>query len=160
MKIILVLLMFVSLNSMANIPTGNYKVEKIQCTGGKIMKLGGKFMVYEIFLDVSTTEMVMTANAKSGSWAPFKLNCTQINKGKFTYTQENKYEGELPNISVKCNADTWTRILKKKLFGVEDFGEFTYAVNGNKLTISNPNTITKYSCDKDGGYPVYHYIKL
>ncbi len=160
MKLLVLITMLVSFGAMANIPVGKYKVEKIQCTGGKVMKLGGKFMVYEIFLDVSDSEMVMTANAKSGSWAPFRLDCTQVNKGTFTYTQEGKYEGDLPNTSVKCNAATWTRILKKKLFGVEEYGEFTYVVNGNKLTISNPNTVTKYSCDKDGGYPVYYYNKL
>lgn len=159
MKLFTVLMLLVSMSAMATIPTGRYKVEKIQCTTGKVMKLGGKFMVYTIYLDVSDRDMVMTAHAKSGSWAPFRLDCTQVNKGTFTYTQENKYEGELPNVSVKCNADRWTNILKKKLFGVEEFGEFTYSVDGNKLTISNPNTITKYSCDKDGGYPVYYYVK-
>ena len=60
--------------------------------------------------------MKMTAVAKSGSWAPFKLNCTQVNEGDYVYTQEGKYEGELLNTSVKCNAKAWTAILKKKLF--------------------------------------------
>jgi hypothetical protein len=103
--------------------------------------------------------MTMTANANSGRWAPFKLNCTQVNQGEYTYTQENKYEGDLPNISVKCNNSAWTSILKKRLFGVEKYGEFNYEVNGDKLTIFNPNTITKYSCDKNGDYPVYRYTK-
>lgn len=153
-------LALLSFNAFATIPTGKYQVDKIQCSTGKVMKLGGKFMVYKIFLDVGEGEMVMTAKANSGSWAPFKLNCTQVNKGTFTYTQENKYEGELPNVSVKCNASVWTSILKKKLFGVETYGEFDYTVNGDKLTISNPNTVTKYSCAKTGGYPVYHYTKI
>ncbi len=160
MKLIILMLTVLSLNVYSNIPEGRYQVEKIQCTTGKTLKLGGKFMVYKIYLDVSNGLMKMTAKANSGSWAPFKLNCTQVNEGSFTYTQEGKYEGELPNTSVRCNAKAWTRILKKKLFGVEKFGEFSYAVNGDKLVISNPDTVTKYSCDKNGGYPVYYYKKI
>lgn len=161
MKLLMtIFLTLYSLTSFALIPDGKYKVEKIQCSTGKEMKLGGKFMVYEIFLQVTGFKMKMTATANSGSWAPFKLNCTQINEGKFTYTQEGKYEGDLPNTSVKCNNNAWTRILKQRLFGVEEYGEFTYTVNGNKLTIQNPDTVTKYSCEKDGGYPIYHYKKI
>jgi hypothetical protein len=145
---------------MANIPTGKYQVEKIQCKSGHTMKLGGKFMVYSIFLDIEDTKMKMTAIAKSGSWAPFKLDCTQVNQGAYVNTHEFKFEGDLPNTSVKCNAAAWESILKKKLFGVEEYGEFTYQVSENKLVISNPNTITKYSCDKAGDYPIYHYTKL
>lgn len=151
---------FITGFALAQIPLGKYKVEKIQCKTGKVMKLGGKFMVYEIFLDVKATEMVMTAHAKSGSWAPFKLNCTQINKGGFVYTQEGKYEGELPNISAQCNNPMWTNILKKKLFGVEEWGVFNYKVAGDKLEIYNPETVTKYSCDSAGDYPVYYYKKI
>ena len=145
---------------MANIPLGKYKAEKIQCKTGKVMKLGGKFMVYDLELEIKAKEMIMTVVAKSGDWAPFKLNCTQINRGEYVNTQENKYEGELPNISAKCNNDMWTNILKKKLFGVEEYGEFTYRASGNKLVIYNPNTVTKYSCDKPGDYPIYTYKKI
>jgi hypothetical protein len=145
---------------MADIPTGKYQVENIKCKSGHVMKLGGKFMTYSIFLDVDSTNMKMTAIAKSGSWAPFKLNCTQVNEGSYVNTQENRYEGDLPNTSVKCNAKAWEGILKKKLFGVEEFGEFTYQVNGNKLIIFNPNTVTKYSCDKADDYPIYFYKKI
>lgn len=159
MKTILMALVLAS-SAFAQIPHGKYEVEKIQCKSGKVMKLGGKFMVYKIFLDVKEKEMVMTAKAKSGSWAPFKLDCTQLNRGKYVYTQEGKYEGELPNISAKCNNSMWTNILKKKLFGVEEWGVFNYKVSGKKLTIFNPNTVTKYSCDKAGDYPVYHYKKI
>lgn len=147
-------------SATAQIPLGKYKAEKIQCKSGKTMKLGGKFMVYEIFLDVKQTEMVMTANANSGSWAPFKLNCTQLNKGSYVYTQEGKYEGELKNISAKCNNAMWEAILKKKLFGVEEYGVFNYKVNGPKVEVFNPNTVTKYSCDGPGDYPIYYYTKL
>lgn len=159
MKLVL-LVSILSLSVFANIPEGRYQIEKIQCSTGKVLKLGGKFMVYKIFLDVGEGVMKMTATANSGSWAPFKLNCTQVNEGTFTYTQEGKYEGELPNTLVECNAPAWTRIMKKKLFGVEEFGTFDYQVVENKLTISNPDTVTKYSCDKTEGYPVYHYIKI
>lgn len=159
-KFLVLSLLLISVTAMANIPTGKYKVEKIQCNTGHVMKLGGKFMVYEIYLDVTDHEMIMTANADSGSWAPFKLHCTQVNKGSFVYTAEGKYEGDLPNISTKCNNAAWTNILKKKLFGVEEYGEFNYEVNGDKLVIFNPNTVTKYSCDKTGGYPIYYYTKI
>ncbi|MCT4640973.1 MAG: hypothetical protein N4A33_01665 [Bacteriovoracaceae bacterium] len=158
MKLLLALLLSVS--AFATIPTGKYQVEKIQCKTGKVMKLGGKFMIYTIYLNVSDTKMKMTAKAKAGSWAPFKLDCTQINEGEYVHTSEGKYEGELPNISTKCNNARWTKILKKKLFGVEEYGEFNYTVNGNKLVIFNPNTITKYSCDKAGDYPIYYYKKI
>lgn len=160
MKTLLVLLTIMSAAISGEIPLGKYKVEKIQCNTGKVMKLGGKFMVYEIFLEVKASEMIMTAHAKSGSWAPFKLDCEQVNRGQYIYAQEGKFEGELPNISAKCNSPTWTRILKKKLFGVEEWGVFNYTVKGDKLEIFNPETVTKYSCDKTGGYPVYYYKKL
>lgn len=159
MKLILTLLFFTS-TAMANIPNGTYQVDKVQCKSGKVLKLGGKFMVYNIKLAIASGRWEMTAIAKSGSWAPFKLNCTQINKGKFTYTQENKLEGDLPNSSVKCNSPAWTSILKRRLFGVEEYGEFTYKVKGKKLTLFNPSTVTKYSCDKAGDYPIYYYSKL
>lgn len=161
MRILAILMMFVSATAMANIPTGRYKVDKIQCTkSGKELKLGGRFMVYTILLDVEATAWTMTAIAESGSWAPFRLNCTQINKGKFTYTAEGQLEGDLPNESVACNNPAWTRILKQRLFGVEEFGVFTYKVSGNNLEIYNPNTITKYSCDEIAGdYPIYYYTK-
>lgn len=159
MKTLLAAVLVIS-SAMAQIPLGKYKAEKIQCKTGKVMKLGGKFMVYEIFLDVKASEMVMTAVAKSGSWAPFKLNCSQVNRGSYVYTQEGKYEGELPNISAKCNNAMWTAILKRKLFGVEEYGVFNYRVNGNRVQIFNPDTITKYSCDGAGDYPVYHYKKI
>lgn len=160
MKLMILMLTLVTTTAFANIPLGKYQVEKIQCKTGKTMKLGGKFMLYTIFLEVSENYMVMTANAKSGSWAPFKLNCTQVNKGKYVYTQQNVYEGDLPNISVQCNSPAWTNILKKRLFGVEKYGVFNYQVNGNKLTVYNENTMTKYSCDKPGDYPIYYYKKL
>jgi hypothetical protein len=161
MKTLMSILMMVFANlSFANIPEGNYKIEKIQCQSGKVMKLGGKFMIYEIFLKVSGNQMTMTAKANSADWAPFKLNCTQVNQGQFQYTTSGQYEGELPNINVECNNPSWTNILKKRLFGVEEFGTFEYSVNGNQLVIQNKDTITKYSCDQSGDYPIYFYKKI
>ncbi len=157
---ILMLIMLITSSAFANIPEGTYKASKIECKTGHQMKLGGKFMTYDIFLTVTKTNMKMTAVAKSGSWAPFKLNCTQVNEGDFTYTQEGKLEGELLNTSVKCNAKTWTAILKKKLFGVEEFGEFNYSVDGDNLTIFKKESTTSYSCDSEGDYPVYYYTKV
>ena len=159
MKIITFLTLLVSTTAFANIPLGTYKVDKIQCKTGKQLKLGGKFMVYSIMLEVKETEMIMTAKAKSGSWAPFRLNCTQLNRGKYVYTQEGKYEGELPNISASCNNSMWTNILKKRLFGVEEYGVFNYKVNGNKLEVYNADSVTKYSCEAVGDYPVYYYTR-
>lgn len=160
MKLLIMATVLMASQAFGQIPSGLYKVDSIKCKTGKVMKLGGKFMTYEIYLDVAQSSMKMTARAKSGSWAPFKLDCTQTNEGTFTYTQEGKFEGELPNTAVSCNASAWESILKKKLFGVEEFGEFTYTVNADKLTIFNPNTVTKYSCDKAGDYPIYEYTKL
>jgi hypothetical protein len=160
MKLLALVLMSISINAFAIIPTGNYKIEKIQCKTGKVMKLGGKFMVYDILLNVGETQMEMTATAKSAEWAPFKMDCKQLNRGKFVYTKEGKYEGDLPNVMVKCNAPAWTSIMKKKLFGVEKYGEFTYTVSGSKLVVFNPETMTKYSCKASGDYPIYHYTKL
>ena len=159
MKLMALFLILISASSMATIPTGRYKVDKIQCKTGKELKLGGRFMVYSLLLDVADSSWKMTAKAQSGSWAPFRLNCTQINVGKFTYTAEGKLEGDLPNESVECNSPAWTEILKRKLFGVEEYGEFTYKVDGRKLEIYNPNTITKYSCDRAGDYPIYYYTR-
>jgi hypothetical protein len=158
MKTFLALL--ISTSVFATIPQGTYQLEKIQCSTGKTMKLGGKFLVYVITLKVQETTLVMTAKAKAGSWAPFKLNCTQVNSGEYIYTAEGKYEAELPMSAVKCNAEAWTNILKKQHFGVEEYGSFTYAVSGDKLVIQNPNTVTKYSCEKTNGYPIYHYYKI
>ena len=157
---IFIFLLFTSTALLANIPEGRYQLDKIQCSTGKVLKQGGQFITYKLLLDITDSQMKMTALAKSGSWAPFKLDCIQINEGSFTYTQEGKYEGDLPNTSVRCNAKTWTNILKKRLFGVEEFGTFAYQILGKKLTISNPDTITKYSCEKTNGYPIYHYTKL
>ena len=159
-KFIYVFVMAFSKLALANIPNGNYKIEKIQCQSGKVMKLGGKFMIYEIFLKVSGNEMTMTAKANSADWAPFKLNCTQVNQGQFQYTQAGQFEGDLPNISVECNNPSWTNILKKRLFGVEQFGTFDYSFDGSQLVIQNKDTITKYSCDQNGDYPIYYYKKL
>ena len=159
MRLIAILMMLTTVGAYANIPVGQYKVDKIQCKTGKELKLGGRFMVYSLLLDVEATSWKMTAIAKSGSWAPFRLDCTQINVGKFTYTSEGKLEGDLPNESVECNSPAWTEILRRKLFGVEEFGEFTYKVDGRKLEIYNPNTITKYSCDSAGDYPIYYYTR-
>ena len=159
MRLTLLALLF-CLSALAEIPNGKYVAKKIVCKSGDALKLGGKFMAYKIYLTINDGNMMMEAIAKSESWAPFKLNCTQINEGTFTYTKEGKFEGELPNTSVKCNSPAWTNILKKRLFGVEEFGEFTYSVSGNSVVIYNPNTITKYSCDKAGDYPVYYYNKL
>ena len=159
MRLIAIIMMLTTVGAYANIPVGQYKVDKIQCKTGKELKLGGRFMVYSLLLDVEATSWKMTAIAKSGSWAPFRLDCTQINVGKFTYTSEGKLEGDLPNESVECNSPAWTEILRRKLFGVEEFGEFTYKVDGRKLEIYNPNTITKYSCDSAGDYPIYYYTR-
>lgn len=159
-KMMFVVFLSLSWSVFSHIPTGNYKVEKIQCKSGKVMKLGGKFMAYEIFLKVAESEMTMTAKAKSHDWSPFRLNCVQINHGTFQYTHDGEFDGELPNVNVECNNEAWTNILKKRLFGVEERGLFQYKVNGKQLEIYNSNTITKYSCDAAGDYPIYFYQKI
>ena len=151
---------FLSVNLYANLPTGSFKIEKIQCKTGHIMDVGGKFMVYDILLDITDKNIKMTATVEGGDWMPGTLNCEQINYGRYTNTRENQYEGDLPNIKTKCNNAAWTAMLKRWLFGVEEYGTFTYKVNGKRLVIYNKDTITKYSsCDKPGDYPIYHYIR-
>ena len=142
------------------IPNGTYRLEKIMCSTGKKLKLGGKFMQYQVDLKINDNLMNMTAIAKSAKWAPFKLKCTQKNEGKFSIRSNKTYEGYLQLSHVECNAKMWEGILKKHAFGVEEQGTFTYAISGKKLTIENPKTVTKYSCKKTGGYPIYHYNKL
>lgn len=159
MKKLGLLLILLSTSVLADIPAGHYELDQIKCADGNELKLGGKFMTYKIALDVTDGEMKMTAVAKSGSWAPFKLYCTQINTGKFSYIEDDKYEGYLSLSSVKCNAKIWEGRLKKHAFGIEEQGVFTYSVSGNKLTIQNPDTVTKYSCKKTGSYPIYYYTK-
>jgi len=160
MKKMALLFLLLSTSVFADIPHGRYVLDKIQCASGDVLKLGGKFMVYKVTLDITDADMKMTAIAKSGSWAPFKLDCTQVNTGKYSYRGDTQYEGDLALDSVKCNAKTWEKILRKQLFGVEAQGVFNYTVSGNKLTISNPNTITKYkTCKKANSYPIYHYTK-
>lgn len=159
-KLAYLFLIYSSFSALAVIPEGTYKATKIQCKSGKVMKLGGKFIIYDIFLDVKPNEMMMTAKAYSGDWAPFKLQCTQINKGTISYISEEKYSGSLPNTFVECNNPTWTKLLKKRLFGVENQGTFNYKVSGDELMIFNAATVTKYSCDQAGDYPIYYYKKI
>lgn len=159
MKMLLVFALLFSVNCFADIPQGHYVLDKIECSDGKVLKLGGKFMQYHITLDVTDHEMLMTAKATSASWSPFKLECTQTNKGKFSYIGETQYEGYLAMDVVDCNAKAWEAILKKQKFGVEEQGIFDYEVNGDKLVISNKETQTLYSCKKTGSIPVYHYTK-
>lgn len=161
MKNYILFLSLLLINSgFSAIPLGKYQIEKIQCKKGKTLKLGGKYINYDIDLFVSESKMKMVAIATAFDWAPFKIKCTQINEGRYTLTGANKYEGDLPNKTATCDPSLWTRFLKDNLFGVEKYGEFTYKVSGKKLTIFNPQTITKYSCDSAGDYPIYYYTKV
>lgn len=161
MKYLFALLIFLlSFPAAAEIPLGNYEITKIQCQSGKILQLGGSYMRYHVYLNFTDTKMTMTAQMKSLTSNKQALECVQINSGEYVYTQDNKFEGELENKSIKCNAKAWERILKKKAFGVEEYGEFTYSIRGDELIISNPNTITRYSCRNTGDYPIYHYKKI
>ena len=161
MKFSMLMLVFFCFSAFATIPAGKYKVEKIQCHKSKeVMKLGGKYMSYDIFLNITDTKLQMNVSAKSRSHAPFNLKCDQTNAGSIVYTKENIFEGELKITNLKCNAWAYEKILKMKNFGVEDYGEFTYSVNGNKLTVYKPNTKTNYRCKSSGDYPIYHYIKM
>ncbi|EQC48016.1 hypothetical protein [Bacteriovorax sp. Seq25_V] len=157
-KMILALLVMASSVSAA-LPQGSFILQKIQCSNGEDLKLGGKFMQYDVRFDISDAEIKMTAIAKSAKWAPFKLDCTQINLGKYSLIDDNKYEGFLAVDSVECNAKAWESILRKQLFGVEEQGVFTYSVNGDELRVFNEQTVTPYSCKKTGSYPIYIYKK-
>lgn len=159
MKTLVLGLALISTSLMAEIPTGKYILDKIVCTDGKELKLGGKFMQYDVTLDVEEGVMKMTALAKSASWSPFKLDCTQVNVGKFSYVGESQYEGYLLPEVVKCNASAWEAILNKQKFGVEEQGLTEYKIDGNKLSIKNLETKTLYSCKKTNSIPVYHYTK-
>lgn len=161
MKKLLIALTILISNSHADIPSGRYILEKIQCTSGTKLKLGSDSMKYSISLDVSEGEMTMTAILKADYWSTIKLNCTQINKGTFSYSGDSQYNGYLALDYAKCNNFLYTKILKMNAFGTEEQGTFNYTVNGTKLTISNPDTKTLYStCKKTNSYPVYHYNKI
>lgn len=153
------LLSLLSLSAFAALPTGNYTLKKIECSDGKILKLGGTLMQYDVTLKIDETNIEMTAIAKNTKWAPFKLNCTQVNFGAYENTAEGKYIGELPIKSVKCNAKTWEGILNKQHFGVEEKGEFDYSLVNGELTLFNPATMTPYSCKDTNSYPIYFYTK-
>ncbi len=157
MKLVLGLLL--SLSTFAGITDGRYILDNIKCSDGTVLKLGGKFMKYNITLDVKDDRMKMGAVAKSAKWAPFKLECTQINKGKFTIIDEKTYQGYMSLDSIKCNSPAWVNIMKKHAFGVEeDEVVFNYRVKGKKLSIHNPNTKNNFkTCEKKKLTPVYHY---
>ena len=77
----LITLLF-SLTIWASIPLGRYQVEKIQCKSGKVSELGGKYMIYNIFLEVGPTSMTMSATAQSNRRnVPINVTCLQINQG-------------------------------------------------------------------------------
>jgi len=152
-------LLFIASIANASLPQGNYVLKKIQCSNGEDLKLGGKFMLYDVSFDITDVDIKMTAIAKSAKWAPFKLDCTQVNVGKYSLIGDNQYEGYLAVDTVNCNAKAWESILRKQLFGVEEQGVFTYEVDGEELKISNPDTVTPYSCKKTGSYPIYIYTK-
>lgn len=157
MKKILMLLIPLSLNAYGSIENSSYILKKIVCSDGKELKIGGKFMQYSVELEFNSAQIKMKAHAKSAQWAPFKLDCTQINTGKYSLSGENEYSGYLSLESVQCNASAWEAILKKQLFGVEEEGVFTFEKNGKSLKIFNKDTITKYSCKKTNSFPIYHY---
>src|SRR5690606_18304555 len=118
MKNLFLGLALIATNAFAEIPSGRYVLDKIICTDGAELKLGGKFMQYDVTLEVEEGLMKMTALAKSASWSPFKLDCTQVNVGKFSYVGETQYEGYLAPEIIKCNAKAWETILNKQKFGV------------------------------------------
>ncbi len=159
MKYLLTLLLSVSI--FAAIPAGDYKLDRIVCSSGKELKLGGKFMVYTVTLDVTASDMRMTAIAKSGSWAPFRLDCTQTNYGKYSLVNASTYQGYLGLENVTCNNDRWTDRLRKRPFAAEpNVVDFNYSVSGNSLVIKSPNTTNNFkSCAKDNAYPIYYYTK-
>ncbi len=156
----LLIAFLISTTTFANIPQGSYLLDKIACSvGNKTLKLGGKFMVYTITLDVFESKMRMTAIAKNRPWAPFKLDCVQQNYGDYSIISNDTYEGNLPLESVKCNSSLWEKILRKNLFGVEEQSNFSYSYSDGKLVVQNPNSITKYSCADNGGHAIYYYTK-
>lgn len=146
------------LNSFAELPQGDYIVEKVVCSDGRQLKLGGKFMEYTITLKITEDEMFQQAIAKSGSWAPFRLNCVQKNVGKYTQLSESQYEGFMEIDDVTCNASAWESMLYKKGFGVEKLGVFDYKMENGLLLISNERSENKFSC-KNGSFPTYYYKK-
>ncbi|WP_412471736.1 hypothetical protein [Halobacteriovorax sp. RT-1-4] len=159
MKTILAFLMVTSV--FATIPQGTYLLDRIECTTGETLKLGGAFMRYNVILKVEEEKAEMTAVAKSAKWAPYLLNCTQVNSGDFKYVGPGQYQGGLEMTKVKCNLGVWEGILKKQHFGVESNGSiFDYEYNDGKLVLSVKDTFTNYkTCREAGGSPIYHYNK-
>ncbi|EPZ50056.1 hypothetical protein M902_0600 [Bacteriovorax sp. BAL6_X] len=159
MKTILAFLMVTS--AFATIPQGTYLLDRIECTTGETLKLGGAFMRYNVTLKIAEENAEMTAIAKSAKWAPYLLNCTQVNSGEFKYIGPGQYQGGLEMTKVKCNLGVWEGILKKQHFGVESNGSiFDYEYSDGKLVLSVKDTFTNYkTCREAGGSPIYHYKK-
>lgn len=153
--------LFISLSIFASIPQGSYLLDHIECTTGQTLKLGGTFMKYNVVLKIGDEKAEMTAIAKSAKWAPYLLNCTQINSGEFKYVGPGQYQGGLEISHVDCNLGVWEGILKKQHFGVESSGSiFDYEYNEGKLKLSVQDTVTNYkTCREAGGSPIYFYNK-
>ncbi|MDD0852775.1 hypothetical protein HBN50_06695 [Halobacteriovorax sp. GB3] len=160
MKKALLSLLILPTLTYANIPTGNYQLQKIICTKSNetIYNIDkrSKYMNYYIGLDIQDGTMRMKAVVKALEWNPAGLfNCTQYNSGKFSYKGENQYEGYLDYESGKCNIALMTRYIEKRKLGTEAQGLFTYKVDGRMLTIQSPNS--GFSCVKSDSKVTYIY---
>lgn len=160
MKSILLILTLFTKTVYADIPEGKYHLKRIKCTTGTELSLGGNRVKYDVYLEVKDLNMKMTAIAKAQTWANFKVSCTQINRGKFSYVGVNQYEGYLALEEAKCNVPMVSRILRRRGFGVEEQGLSEYSVNGKQLIIKNLETKNLFRCKDEDGIPVYYYQKM
>ncbi len=153
--------LLLAFSTFATIPQGSYLLDRIECTTGQVLKLGGAFMRYNVTIEIAEESIEMTAIAKSAKWAPYILNCTQVNAGEFKYVGEGQYVGGLEIADVDCNLGVWKNILKKQHFGVESAGSiFDYEYADGKLKLSVQDTFTNYkTCREAGGSPIYYYNK-
>lgn len=164
MKLLSLFTVFFSLSAYAVLPQGNFHLDKIQCSNGKTLKMGGPFFEYTMIYTIKDGHMSLVAKARAKKFSPIQLFCTIENEGNYYDLEEGKIEGELLPTTCICNnkrgerSEFWTKKICAKGYGAEEFGPAQYSVSGNQLEVRFLNTKTMYSCP-EGSLPVYYYTK-
>jgi hypothetical protein len=164
MKVLLLAMLFISSRAQAGLPEGNFVLDKIECSNGKLLKIGGPFFAYEMNYTVADGRMTLVAKANARKFSPIQLFCTIQNEGNYFDLSEGQFEGELLPTTCKCVnkrgelSSRWTEKICSKGYGSEEFGHAEYTFENNKLAVRFTDTKTMYSCP-EGSLPVYYYTK-
>ena len=165
MKFLIVLAITLSANVWGDVPTGIFKLDKIQCSDGKVLNIGGRFFDYSMKLVTGSEKMTVTAVNASKTIANFKLTCTIVNEGDYQNVEDGKFRGELKEKNCVCKNKRgeinklFTNKICAKKYGEEPLGISNYTFIEGKLLIDNPETTNIYSCE-NGSHPVYYYHKI